>query len=449
MFLSKSKSISSRIFLRSFKTPQKSIQFSRGYSNNPSIGTRVSNTAFGLVGIALAGFFGFYVTDSRSNIHEYITVPLMQQLDAEKAHYLSIKALSYGLGPVDRKQDNECLKTEIWGMKLSNPIGLAAGYDKNGEVADKLLDLGFGAVEVGSITPKPQEGNPRKRLFRLSNNNAAINRMGLNNDGFDVVKSRLKKRFWNNVANQQLDNEENAKTSVSQAKHTINKSGRDNRLLGINISKNHSSPSDSDQDFLDGIDQLGSLADYVVINVSCPNVTNLGAGSDLILLDKTMKSARTHCDALGTKKPALVIKLGPDYTENDLKLISELALKNDIDGIITSNTSRSRPECLKSDEPNASEMGGLSGPPIRNLSLNTTRLVYKFTNGKIPIIGCGGVSSAEDVLEYGRAGASFVQLYTGMVYTGPGIVSKIKDDMVVLLNGKKWDDIVGSGHKSN
>ncbi|PWA01574.1 hypothetical protein BB558_002329 [Smittium angustum] len=414
MFLSKSKSISSRIFLRSFKTPQKSIQFSRGYSNNPSIGTRVSNTAFGLVGIALAGFFGFYVTDSRSNIHEYITVPLMQQLDAEKAHYLSIKALSYGLGPVDRKQDNECLKTEIWGMKLSNPIG-----------------------------------NPRKRLFRLSNNNAAINRMGLNNDGFDVVKSRLKKRFWNNVANQQLDNEENAKTSVSQAKHTINKSGRDNRLLGINISKNHSSPSDSDQDFLDGIDQLGSLADYVVINVSCPNVTNLGAGSDLILLDKTMKSARTHCDALGTKKPALVIKLGPDYTENDLKLISELALKNNIDGIITSNTSRSRPECLKSDEPNASEMGGLSGPPIRNLSLNTTRLVYKFTNGKIPIIGCGGVSSAEDVLEYGRAGASFVQLYTGMVYTGPGIVSKIKDDMVVLLNGKKWDDIVGSGHKSN
>ncbi|OLY85472.1 Dihydroorotate dehydrogenase (quinone), mitochondrial [Smittium mucronatum] len=410
---------------------------------------KTKTLVYGVLGISGATFFGFYFSNTRSNIHQYVSTPILRLFDEEDAHDLSILALEYNLGPKDRKDDDDCLQIKIWGKTLSNPIGLSAGYDKNARVMDKLLDLGFGAVEVGSITPEPQPGNPKKRLFRLVNSNSIINRMGLNNDGIEACSRRLSIYMSNKIT------EESSKTSGLSINGAINKVYLDNlgqskKFLGANVSKNSSSDSSDDSDYLLGIRKLGKFVDYIVVNVSCPNVKNLGSGNDLEKLDKTMRLARAECDSLGESnsgtKPALVVKIGPDYSPLELQVISELALKNNIDGIITSNTSKSRPQSvLSSDGSVASENGGLSGPPIKDISLKTTSLVYKFTQGKIPIIGCGGISNAQDVLDYGLAGASFVQVYTAMIYQGPGLASKLKDDLVKLLDGRKWPDIVGKG----
>ncbi|OMH81197.1 Dihydroorotate dehydrogenase (quinone), mitochondrial [Zancudomyces culisetae] len=417
------------------------LKASRSYSAGArsNLGTKASNAMYGLFGIVGLGALGFYCSDSRAAVHKYVSTPLLGMFDEEVAHDLSIKALSLGLCPIDKSIDDKKLEIEIFGKKMSNPIGMAAGYDKNAKVADQLFGLGFGAVEVGSITPLPQVGNPKKRLFRLPNSEAIINRMGLNNDGVAVVKERLKARLWRHVTKT-----ENPEKTAMQAYSEVSRSGKEGRILGINISKNHSSDHESPADFLVGIKELGTLADYLVINISCPNVKNLGAGSDISIMRDTLKSAREECNALGAKQPALLVKIGPDYSDEELAVISKVALECRVDGIITSNTSRSRPASISQDHPNCEEMGGLSGTPIKQLALNTTRKVYKFTEGKIPIIGCGGISTAEDVYEFGKAGASFVQVYTAMIYQGPGLVANLKQDLSSLLGDKKWSEIVGS-----
>ncbi|OMJ26607.1 Dihydroorotate dehydrogenase (quinone), mitochondrial [Smittium culicis] len=437
--------------MRSFK-PIQPLKSSRYYSSSAKNAFNATQAiVYGAVGIAGASFFAFYFTNTRSSFHEYVSVPLLRLLDEELAHDLSILALKYNLAPKDKKNDDESLQINLWGKTLSNPIGLPAGYDKNARVMDKLFDLGFGAVEVGSITPQPQSGNPKKRLFRLTESQAIINRMGLNNDGIDICSERLSKFVSNKITSENILPNEN---TVNQAinKLYFENAGKPKKFLGVNVSKNSSSHHDDDTDFLTGIRKLGKFADYIVVNISCPNVTNLGSGNNLDSLNETMRLARIECNNLskpdiGINKPALVIKIGPDYSPKELEIISQLALKNNIDGIITCNTSRSRPDSVTaSNKSLAAEAGGLSGAPIKDMALKTTSLVYKYTQGKIPIIGCGGIRTAQDVLEYGLAGASFVQVYTGMVYKGPGIASTLKDDLLVLLDGKKWSDIVGAGH---
>ncbi|PVU89987.1 hypothetical protein BB561_005089 [Smittium simulii] len=441
-FLSNTTKVNS--LTRTFPTLKQSFnKASSRHLSSQAFTKRTLNFALGTTTVLGIGLFSLYAFNTRSSIHELVFAPLLRQLDEEVAHDLSIKLLSWNLGPKDHHKDSELLETQLWGKRLSNPLGMAAGYDKNAQIPDKILKLGFGAVEVGSITPLPQSGNPSKRLFRLNNTQAIINRMGLNNDGIEECKKRLEARFWKN-ATEKSANDNHSSQSITSLADSVPKSGIDGRLLGVNVSKNSNSPSDSDSDFLTGIKELGPFADYIVINISCPNVENLSSGSNMKMMDKTVSAARAECNNLGDKKPALVIKIGPDYSENELKIISQIALKNNVDGIIATNTSRSRPEYIFKDEPNAKNAGGLSGPPIKNLALNTTRLVYKYTDKKIPIIGCGGVSTAQDVLEYGRAGASFVQLYTSMIYQGPGVASKIKDDLTVLLDGQKWSDIIGT-----
>ncbi|KAJ1675639.1 Dihydroorotate dehydrogenase (quinone), mitochondrial [Spiromyces aspiralis] len=400
------------------------------------------NVLWTTAGVAILGFGALYVTDASAGVHKYVVTPMLHLLDPEKSHEVATLAMKLGLSPKDRKVDDERLHVELWGKKLSNPIGMAAGFDKNCSVTDALFDLGFGVVEVGSVTPEPQAsgsvGNPKPRLFRLPTSEAVINRMGLNNVGFEVAKERLRTRFWRRVINQSKAERLNA----SELADSINKSGFVDRLLGVNISKNHTASSESYEDYLKGIAELGPYADYLVINVSCPNVKNLGANSRTDVLEKTVFSAVAARDAL-PNKPPVVIKISPDNSDNQLRAIAKVALQAKVDGIITTNTTPKRPSTLAGDEATIKQHGGLSGTPLKPMALETTRKMYQLTKGQIPIVGCGGIRNADDAIAFARAGATIVQMYTGFIYQGPGVVREIKDDIVEKLQGKSWKDIIG------
>ncbi|KAJ1919806.1 dihydroorotate dehydrogenase [Mycoemilia scoparia] len=402
------------------------------------------NTMWAAGVIGVLGFGGLYLTDASAGIHKYVITPAIHLLDPEQAHDITIMAMKFRLSPRDRKPDDDALKINIWGKDISNPIGMAAGFDKNCNATDSLFDLGYGVVEVGSITPEPQSGNPKPRLFRVEESEAVINRMGLNNVGIDVCKDRLRSRFWKHVINQSKTEKQNA-TDIATS---INRSGIESKLLGINVSKNHSATEESYDDFVKGIKELGSYADYVVINVSCPNVKNLGANSNTDTLEQTICAAIEARDSLPDgRRPPVVIKIGPDNSDEQLHDIADVALKYRVGGIITTNTTRQRPGSLVGDEEKIAETGGLSGAPLKDLSLGTTRKMYKLTGGQIPIIGCGGIRNADDAIAYAKAGASFVQIYTTMIYNGPGIVREIKDGIVSKLEGKRWKDIIGQDVK--
>ncbi|KAJ2510044.1 dihydroorotate dehydrogenase [Coemansia sp. RSA 2049] len=387
----------------------------------------------------VAGLGYLYVTDASAGVHKYVTTPVVRLLDPEDAHNLSIGALKHGLGPVDRKSDNPLLEIELWGKKVSNPVGLAAGFDKNAEAVGGLFGLGFGLVEVGSITPVAQEGNPRQRLFRIDESDAVINRMGLNNDGVQVCGDRIRSRFWRLAASQSKQKGE----TVASLASAMNRSACANQLLGVNLGKNKSSPNDSYDDYVYGLLNLGPYADYVVVNVSCPNVKNIAASSDIGVLESTIAEVVRARNKMPNYRPPVVLKIGPDNNNDQLKLIAQLALDYRIDGIIATNTTRLRPEGLVDSQDIAKEEGGLSGRPLRDMALATTREMYRLTNGRIPIIGCGGISSAADALAFAKAGATCVQIYTSMTYDGPGKAREIKDGLVDLLKGRKWTDVVG------
>ncbi|KAJ2382231.1 dihydroorotate dehydrogenase, partial [Coemansia sp. RSA 2603] len=353
--------------------------------------------------LTLGGLGYLYVTDASAGVHKYVTTPLMRLLDAETAHDLAVFSLKHGLHPVDRKNDDALLEVTLWGKRVSNPIGLAAGFDKNAEAVDALFDLGFGSVEVGSVTPSAQAGNPKPRLFRVDETGTTINRMGLNNDGVDVCGDRLRSRFWRLVAAQSQQKGETVAALASGG----NRSAYGDRLLGVNLSKNKTSSADSYDDYVRGIQALGPYADYVVINVSCPNVKNIAASSDVAVLENTIKAVIRARNAMSDYRPPVVLKIGPDNDADQLRLIAQMAMDYRVDGIITTNTTRSRPQSLTENEV-AKEEGGLSGPPLRDLALATTRDIYRLTRGRIPIIGCGGISSAADALAFAKAGASAV-----------------------------------------
>ena len=324
-------------------------------------------------------------------------------LPAETAHGLTIRALAAGLGPSADDPDDPVLATTVAGLRFANPIGLAAGFDKNGQVPDAMLRLGFGFVEVGSVTPRPQPGNPRPRVFRLRPDGAVINRLGFNNHGMAAVAARLARR------------------------------GRAGPgVLGVNVGANKDA-ADRVEDYVTGIDRFARLADYLTVNISSPNTPGLRALQSRAALDDLLArvvAARDGAAADGPPTP-LFLKIAPDLTDEDARDIADVALARAVDGLIVSNTTLARPDTLTS--PHRGQAGGLSGRPLFTASTRVLADMYRLTEGRLPIVGVGGVSSGGDAYAKIRAGASLVQLYTALVYEGPGLVGRIKRELASLL----------------
>ncbi|XP_049896269.1 dihydroorotate dehydrogenase (quinone), mitochondrial [Epinephelus moara] len=353
-------------------------------------------------------------------------MPLLQRVvGAETAHVLAVKMIGLGLVPLNRYQDPASLEVNVLGLKFRNPIGIAAGFDKHGEAVDGLYKVGFGFVEVGTITPKPQEGNPKPRVFRLSADHAVINRYGFNSCGLAEAQQRLKAR--------------------GDTQQQLSKAGLP---LGINLGKNKLS-QDAGADYLEGVRELGPLADYLVVNVSSPNTPGLrdlqGKAELRQLLDTVLKER----DVLqGDRKLPVLVKIAPDLTTQDKQDIADVVTELGVDGLMVSNTTVSRPETLQ--DPHKSEVGGLSGQPLKDLSTRTVREMYNLTKGKVLIIGIGGVASGQDALDKIRAGASLVQLYTALAYQGPPVVTKIKRELEHLLKEQGFSSVseaVGADHR--
>jgi dihydroorotate dehydrogenase len=341
--------------------------------------------------------------------------PFLRLLDPETAHRLGIHALKAGLVPQPERFEDACLRTSLWGLEFPNPIGLSAGFDKNAEVYSQMLAQGFGFVEIGSVTPRPQSGNAKPRIFRLPEDDAVINRLGFNNDGMEKVAERL-----------------------SHGRLGI---------VGANLGKNKES-TDAAADYVAVAEVLAPLADYVVVNVSSPNTPGLRALQGKGPLKELLEAVQDTLRRVSSASQPLLLKIAPDLTEDDKADIAEVVLELGIDGLIATNTTIGRPDTLKS--PKRTETGGLSGRPLFSPSTEVLRDMYRLTQGQVPIIGVGGVSSGWDAYAKIRAGASLVQLYSSMVYHGPGLVNKINQDLVKLLFEHGFASVkeaVGADHK--
>lgn len=312
--------------------------------------------------------------------------PLLFALDPETAHGLSIKALKLGL-PMPAASPDPRLAVSLCGLTFPNPLGMAAGYDKNGEVPDALLGLGFGFAEIGSVTPKPQVGNPRPRIFRLPRDAAVINRLGFNNDGHDRCVERLAARV-----------------------------GRPG-IVGVNIGANKDS-ADRIGDYAEGVKAMSPVADYLTVNISSPNTPGLRAlqgDGELVELLAAVRDARLA-------EVPVFLKVAPDLEAGDHRRIVRAAIDHGIDALIVANTTVSRP-ALRSHH--AGEAGGLSGPPLKHLALEQLRAFRAETGGALPLIAVGGIEDADDAWDRIAAGASLVQLYSALVYEGPGLAKRI------------------------
>ncbi|MCG5242562.1 quinone-dependent dihydroorotate dehydrogenase [Azospirillum doebereinerae] len=351
-----------------------------------------------------------------------ITAPLLFRFDPETAHGLTIKALKTGLVPAPRGRDEPSLRSRVWGLDFTNPVGLAAGFDKNAEVVDAMLRLGFGFVEPGSVTPRPQPGNPRPRLFRLVEQGAVINRMGFNNQGLDAFAERLERR------------RDNPRRAAG--------------IVGANLGKNKDTVDAAD-DYVIGARRLAPLADYLVVNVSSPNTPGLRAlqgRAPLRELLGRVLDARAACKL--ARNPPLLLKIAPDLTAEDKADIAAVALESGIDGLIVSNTTIARPAEIP--EPLRAEAGGLSGRPLFGPSTAVLKEIYGLTGGKLPLVGAGGIASGADAYAKIRAGASLVQFYSAMVYGGPALVHRIRDELAGLLRRDGFESVaeaVGADHR--
>jgi len=316
--------------------------------------------------------------------------PFVFRLDAEKAHRATIAALKLRTGTAfpPESPSTPALETKVAGLTFPNPIGLAAGFDKDAEVPEQMLNLGFGFVEVGTLTPLPQSGNPKPRLFRLAEDQAAINRMGFNNRGQADARRRLDRRArWGGI-------------------------------IGVNIGANKDS-ADRIADYVAGVRAMAPVADYLTINVSSPNTPGLRQLQDEGALRALLSAV---AEARSEAGPPILLKVAPDLGEGEPDQIVRVAIQHRVDAIIVANTTVSRP-ALKSRF--ATEQGGLSGAPLKKLALKALRDFRSASGGEIPLIGVGGISNADDAWERIRAGASLVQLYSAMVYEGPGIARRI------------------------
>ncbi|KAI0816987.1 dihydroorotate dehydrogenase [Trametes gibbosa] len=391
--------------------------------------------------VASTGVFAVYYFDARASFHKYIVTPVIRYtLDPERSHRFAVRALGSGLAPRDPVTDDEVLKVELWGQELSNPIGLAAGFDKNGEAIDGLFNLGFSWVEIGSVTPKPQPGNPKPRVFHLPGDSALINRYGFPSDGHAAVLSRLRARLPSVFAYSP-----EAEDPLHGAVHASLYPGK---LLAVNLGKNKSSPPDSIADFVSGVRTFGPYADALVVNVSSPNTPGLRGMQSRTLLQELLAgvtAARDEITASSAQKhrPRLLLKIAPDLNELEVADIAAAVLATDgVDGVIVSNTTVQRPAGTL--DANKAEQGGLSGPPLKPYALATLRTLRGLLPASIPLIGCGGISSGADALEFARAGASAVQLYTSFGYGGVGVPRQVKDELVALLRkeGTTWAQVV-------
>ena len=335
-------------------------------------------------------------------MYKLLIRPILFWFDPEKVHYFTFSIIRFlskipffssickSLFEVKDKR----LEREAFGLKFKNPVGLAAGFDKDAKLYKELSNFGFGFIEIGTLTPKPQEGNPKKRLFRLKSNNAIINRMGFNNGGVQEAVGRLKK----------------------------NK----NVLIGGNIGKNKITPNDEAvNDYLICFDALFDYVDYFVVNVSSPNTPNLRELQDKKPLTDLLTKLETRNSEHATKKPIL-LKIAPDLTDEQLLDIIDIVNETKIAGVIATNTTISRENLNTENNPEVmAEIGGLSGKPLTKRSTEVIRFLSEKSNKAFPIIGVGGIHSADDAIEKLEAGASLVQLYTGFIYEGPKLVKEI------------------------
>ena len=332
--------------------------------------------------------------------------PFIFKLDPELAHNLAIKALKTNLIVNDIKKNEKAFKTKLFGKEIPNPIGIAAGFDKNAEVYNPLYKLGFGFVEVGTITPKPQIGNPKPRVFRLEEDEALINRLGFNNIGSEESKKNIE----NNSPN---------------------------GLLGINIGPNKDTENRV-EDYLICFRKFHNLADYITINISSPNTENLRNFHKNEELDNLLKCINEEKKNLNSNVP-IAVKVSPDIDEKSIDEISELFLKYNVQIVIVSNTTDRNRENISNI--NKLEKGGLSGKPLENISNELINKFFKLVGKKILIIGVGGVDSADGVFNKIVSGATLVQLYTGMVYKGPTIASKINKDLDEIVKREGFKNI--------
>lgn len=332
--------------------------------------------------------------------------PLVFALDPERAHGLTLAALRTGLVP-RAPADDPILATTLAGIALPNPVGLAAGFDKNVEVPDAMLRLGFGFVECGSVTPQPQPGNPRPRMFRLVEDAAVINRLGFNNLGLEHAVVRLAAR-----------------------------AGRPG-VVGINLGANKDA-EDRTADYVTGMRATAALADYVTVNISSPNTPGLRALQDGAALSDLV--ARVVA-ARGSVAVPVFVKVAPDLEVADFDTIARIAIDGGIDGLIVSNTTITRP-ALRSSA--AGESGGLSGAPLAGLAMAALQGFAAATGGALPLVAAGGIGSAAEAYARIRAGASAVQLYSALVYEGPGLVQRIKAELAALLRRDGFDSVAAA-----
>ena len=341
--------------------------------------------------------------------------PFLFNIDPETAHDLAIKSLKFN--PLPSKmfevEDEQMLKVQLLGKNFPNPIGLAAGFDKSAEAYNSLLRLGFGFVEVGTVTPLKQFGNPKPRIFRLKDDDALINRLGFNNDGIEIIKNRIKLN---------------------------DKKG----IVGVNIGPNKET-KDQKNDFCLGLKNFFDIADYITVNISSPNTEGLRDFHEqeklknlLLALNKIKKENKTDI--------SLLLKVSPDIEDNHISEIVDVATNNDIAAIILTNTTNGNRDNLRSEI--KKEKGGLSGKPLQEISTNMIKKFYKQLNGKIPIIGVGGVDSGKSAYEKIIAGASLLQLYTGFIYKGPSAAKDIKKGLIQILKAEGLNNIkeaIGKG----
>ncbi len=337
-------------------------------------------------------------------MYKFFLRPLLFLLDAERAHHFSFAMIKFlsklGIGGIMRRKfvvEDSALEREVFGLKFKNPVGLAAGFDKDAKLYNEFSDYGFGFVEIGTLTPKPQPGNPKKRLFRLIEDQAIINRMGFNNKGVFEAVEQLKKR------------------------HRV--------IVGGNIGKNKNTLNeDAVKDYLICHEALFEYVDYFVVNVSSPNTPGLRELQDrgplTYMLNKLKQQNSKIAKKQASKQKPILLKIAPDLSDDQLLDIIEIVTTTGIDGVIATNTTISRKD-LKSLLILTEEKGGLSGKPLTKRSTEVIRFLAENSNRSFPIIGVGGIHTPEDALEKLDAGADLVQLYTGFVYEGPGLIKRI------------------------
>ena len=352
------------------------------------------------------------------SIGEILGLALLHRLEPERAHRLTLTALKAGVVAKARRPEDPALAVDAFGLAFPNPLGLAAGFDKDAEAIGPMLAQGLGFVEVGTVTPRPQPGNPRPRVFRLQEDRAVINRLGFNSAGLDAAERNI--AAWREKG---LPG-----------------------IVGVNLGKNKDS-DDAAADYAEGARRMAPYADYLTINVSSPNTPGLRAlqgRGELTALVEAVIEAR---EATPTHPPVLV-KIAPDMNEADLDDVTAVARQTGLAGLIVSNTTISRPEGLKSRH--RAETGGLSGRPLFALSTEVLRQVYARLDGSLPLIGVGGVGSGAEAYAKIRSGASLVQLYTGLVYEGPSLIAAIKAELSGLLAADGFTrlaDAVGADHR--